>query len=146
MVTLREITPELVAGWGIAVKKKTLSAKSIHHAFNRVKTILNHYRQTGRCIDDVRHALDCCAVLKAPETTSIDPHPISRSDLHKLLASADDDFKTMLLVALNLALYPIDVARLKWSDFDMERSVYTCKRGKTKVARIGTYGNAPLMH
>lgn len=135
--TLKDLEPEAVAEWGQKVKAEKLAAKTVYHRFNRVKTVLNHFRTTGRAIDDVRHALDCCAVLKAPETTSLDPHPIGRDDFASLLTAAEGDEKTMLLVGLNLCFYPIDIARLKWADIDLARGVYHAKRGKTKVARCG---------
>jgi integrase len=134
--TLRELHPELVAAWGQRVRKQDLAAKTVYHRFNRIKTVLNHFRTTGRCIDDVRHAVDCCAVLKAPETTSLDPHPISRGDFTELLhAAGEGEGQALLLTALNLCLYPIDVARLRWGELDLKRGVYHAKRGKTKVAR-----------
>jgi integrase len=44
--------------------------------------------------------------------------------------------KAMLLVALNFCFYPIDLARLQWSEIDMDRGTFSAKRGKTKVARV----------
>lgn len=137
VATLRELTPALVAAWGLKVKKQGLAAKTVQHTFNRVKTVLNHFRTTGVGVDDVRHALDCCAVLKAPDSTSLDPHPIARADFAALLEKAEGEGKAMLLVALNLCFYPVDVARLRWADIDLERDTYHAKRGKTKVARAG---------
>ena len=135
--TLRELTAEAIAKWGNKVRAEGLAPKTIGHRFNRIKTILNHFRSTGRVLADVRHALDCCAVLKAPEAVSLDPHPIAREDFHKLLGAAAGEGKAMLLVGLNLCMYPIDLARLRWNDFDLPRGVYHAKRGKTKVARCG---------
>lgn len=43
----------------------------------------------------------------------------------------------MLLTSLNLAMYPVDLARLRWLDIDLDRGVYHSLRGKTKVARAG---------
>jgi integrase len=135
VATLRELKPELVAQWGAKIKRAGLAAKTVAHRYSRIRTILNHFRTTGRAIDDVRHALDCCAVLKAPETTSLDPHPISPEDFRTLLTKAEGEEGAMLLVALNAAFYAVDIARLKWSDLDLERGVYHARRGKTKVAR-----------
>lgn len=52
---------------GLKIKSQKLSPKTIQHKFNRAKTILNHFRQTGRGLDDIRKALDCTAILKAPD-------------------------------------------------------------------------------
>jgi integrase len=133
--TLRELTAELVAKWGTKIKAEGLAAKTVAHRFNRIKTVLNHFRSTGRALPDVRHALDCCAVLKAPEATSLDPHPIAREDFHALLEKAEGEGKAMLLIGLNACFYPVDLARLKWADIDLGRGVYHAKRGKTRVAR-----------
>lgn len=136
--TLREITPEAIANYGRKVAALKLSAKSVYHRYNKCKTVLNYYRTTGKHLEDVRKALDCFAVLQTPECTNVDPHPISRANWDTLYTAVKDqhEAKAMLLVCLNFAFYPIDLARLQWSEMDMERGTFSAKRGKTKVARV----------
>ena len=133
--TLKDILPEMVAKYGQVVNKLGLAPKSICHRYNRVKTVLGNFMHSGRDIEGTRRAIDCCQVLRSPSAVSLDPHPISRSNYQKLLDAATTEEKALLLVAMNLCYYPIDISRLKWGHLDLERGVYFEKRGKTKVAR-----------
>ena len=88
--TLRELTVEKVAEYGQKVAAMTLSPKSRYHRFNKVKTVLNNYRTTGKALDEIRKALDSFAVIRTPDTTSLDPHPISRKEWDTLYTSQAD--------------------------------------------------------
>jgi integrase len=100
--------------------------------------VLNNYRSTGKSLGEVRKVLDAFSVVRTPETTSLDPHPISRANWDTLYKSQAEqpEGKAMLLVALNLCMYPIDLARLQWSELDLDRGTYSANRGKTRVAKV----------
>lgn len=136
VATLREITPAVVGVYLERVLGADQSPTYARHRFGKVKTILHHARKRGMCPDDVRRALDACAILVPPRPKAVDPHPIDRDDFHKLLGSADDQGTAMLLLSLNACLYGSEMGAVEWQHLDLDRGVMIAERGKTGVSRV----------
>ncbi|MFA9480433.1 tyrosine-type recombinase/integrase [Phycisphaerales bacterium AB-hyl4] len=139
--TLRELSVENVNVYGDGIletiKKKNLSPVYARQRFGLIKTVLNHSRRRGLNPDDVRHALDCCAVLVPPKARTPNPEPISREHFATLLDAADVEMKAALLLALNLCMYPSEVAALEWSEIDLAKKAVLTHRNKTSIIRVG---------
>ena len=149
VTTLRGISPALVAEYADATKARTKgtvvgqggSAKYLKNRFTTIRGVINFARKRGEHPTDVRHALDCCAVLQAPKRTgSKDPHPIDPEDFRKLLGKAKDPrMQAFLLVMLNLCMYPSEALALDWGELDFDKFTVVTRRNKTSVIRIGVF-------
>ncbi len=67
----------------------------------------------------------------------MDPRPIAREDLHAILAEADVKWKACVLLSLNLALYPGELAQVRKDELNLEQGTFVSRRSKTGVARVG---------
>lgn len=137
VATLRQLSAAGIAAYGQEVIGKGKSPTYVNHRFAKVKAVINHARSRGLAPDDCRHALDCCAVLKLRRKNPVAPNPIEPEMYHRLLDAADDKMRAMLLLAMNLALYPMECLLLDWADFDLSKKTFRSQRSKTGVIRIG---------
>lgn len=137
--TLRQLTPALCAEYGDHVQTHGDSPKYVRNRFGGIRAILNFARRRGLHPADVRHALDCCAVLVAPrQSVTRDPQPISREVFSRLLACAETPrMRGFLLSMLNLCMYPGEALNLDWDEVNLERQVVVTSRSKTGVIRVG---------
>lgn len=147
VVTLRQLTPALMAEYAddakATAKKKQQgkggSAKYLKNRFTTIRGVINFARKRGEHPGDIRHALDCCAVLQAPKRVgSKNPHPLNREDLQNLLdAVTEPRMHALLLAMLNLCMYPSEVLALDWGEVDLKKRTVVTARSKTAVIRIG---------
>lgn len=147
VTTLRQLTTALVAEYGDEAKAQANSkghgtggsAKYLKNRFMMIRGLINFARKRGEHPDDVRHALDCCAVLQAPKRCSTrDPHPMNREDYHALLNHVSERrMKALLLVMLNLCMYPSEALALDWGELDLVKRTVVTSRNKTSVIRVG---------
>ena len=137
--TLRQLTTEAAAEYADHIKQLGHSAKYTKHYFTGVRGVLNFARKRGVHSGDCRHALDCLAVLQAPrQQKAKDPHPIDAEDFKRLHEAADKARdKAVMLVMLNLAMYPSEALALDWADIDLAKKTVVTDRNKTGVVRIG---------
>ena len=146
--TLRQLTPAMVAEFGDFAKARATQLRErrkrggsptyLKHRFNAIRRAINFARQRGLHPKDVRHALDCCAVLRPPRhRVERNPQPISREDFHRLLGHAQNPrMRAALLVMLNLCMYPSEARNLDWGEIDMQKKTVVTHRSKTTVIRI----------
>lgn len=141
--TLREITQESVTSYfdeiierAAETSKKRFSATYVKHRFGQVKAILHFLQKRGQWTDDVARALNYCAVLCPPTSTTLDPHPISLAHFHAAFHAADAQMRAILLVAMNCCMYGQEVADLRWKDLHLDNRTLVMDRGKTVVARV----------
>jgi integrase len=134
--TVKEMTAERTSEYLDHVFAAGQSATYVKHRFGKVKTILQFALRRGIAPQEIRNALDACAVLIAPKATTLDPHPITRDHFHRLLNAADPQMKTMLLLALNACLYAKETCDLRWTDLDLKNGFLLADRGKTGVCRV----------
>lgn len=115
------------------------SLKYLKHRFASIRRVFNFARKRGVHPNDLRYALDCCAVLTLPKhKTLIDPHPIDPVDFHRLLDHAEAPrMRAYLLVMLNLCMYPKEAVSLDWGDIDLVKKIVCTQRGKTSIIRAG---------
>jgi len=147
--TLNQLTPALLAAYGDSEKaiarckrdggKEGGSLVYLKHRFNAIKSVFNFARKRGVNATELRHALDCCAVLEvAKHRRTLAPHPISRADFHTLFGHATDPrMRAFLLVMLNCCMYPSEALALDWGELNLEAATLTTDRNKTKIIRIG---------
>ena len=137
VATVREVTAAKAADYRDWVVARDKSATYVKHRFGKVKTILHFARKRGVTpVEDVRSAIDACAVLTPPRSISLDPHPIDPAHFSKLLSKADEQGTAILLVMLNCCMYGKEAADLTWGDVDLERRTLVADRGKTGVSRV----------
>jgi len=117
-------------------EKKGRSPTYIAQRQQTVRMVLRHALKQGRDQVQVRRVLDLTAIFEAPRKKGTDPHPISRADLHKLLAASGPKWKAVILLSLNGALYPSEVAAVKTREIDLQAGTMVMTRRKTGVPRI----------
>jgi integrase len=141
--TVRNITADELSKWEDAAWSPFQgggSPKTLHHRFEYVIRVLNY------AIKKQLDAVECERVVKdiksrraeLPDLRNPNPKPISVEDFHKLLEAADARWRTMLLTALNLCYYPIDVRTLPKSAVNLSTGVVIFDRAKTgQTTRVG---------
>lgn len=141
--TVNDIHAKAVQDWGDSVEKGDYSAATIRDIFSTIKRVVA-FGLTRAEYDksQIRRALDEMAVLVAPENSkTLDPKPISKEYFAMLLNAAvaeqDAIAEGQLLVMLNLCMYPMEAAKLKWAEIDLNAKTVVAERSKTKVVRIG---------
>jgi integrase len=134
--TLRALEQEHLVGYFDQVTEAAQTPTHARQRFGAIKAIINFPPKRGKWAEDAKRAAALCAVLVPPEKSATDPRPISRDEFQSLYAAANTPMKGVLLLALNCCMYGGEVASLSWSDMDLERSVLSTERNKTKVVRV----------
>ncbi len=117
-------------------EQRDLSPTYLTHRFQAVRTILRHALKHGRDQAQIRRVLDLTAIFELPRKNGTNPRPIRREDFHRLLEVSSPKWKAVLLLSLNAALYPSEVADVRKDNIDLDAQTMTMRRGKTGVARI----------
>lgn len=83
---------------------------------------------------------DPTARLDAPKVPNGLPRPMSRSDLHRLLAKLEDDLRRAVCLGAYAGLRVSEVAALDWSDVDVEtkRARILGKGQKTRLVALSS--------
>jgi integrase len=145
--TLRQLTTQLVAEYGDEVKALAIqkgygnggSPKYLKNRFTSIRSVINFARKRGQHPDDVRHAIDCCAVFPMPKRCATrDPHPMSPDAYHALLNHVTEPrMRALILTMLNLCMYPSEALALDWGEIDLHKQTVVTDRNKTTVVRVG---------
>jgi len=134
-----DITIEHIRAYGAAVEaereRRKLSPTYVKSRFDSVRTVLRFARKQGYASSRLNEVLGYTGVLISPAHNTNDPHPISREHFHKILEVANAKFKAILLLSLNAALYPSEVASVLKEHVDLEKRTYKARRSKTGIAR-----------
>ena len=116
-----------------------LSPKSITNKMNKVSTIINYNlgRYENTHLQQVRNWLKG---LDRPESDKpFNPSLMSLENFNKLYEVSDIKWKLWLLLGLNCAMYPTDIANLKMENIDIEAGTIFYRRSKTgKVLAVST--------
>lgn len=133
--TAADVTIEGVTAYMEWVEGK-FNAESIRARYKVVKAVFSHAMKKGKDQENMQRCLTVCKVLVRPSAGRVNPKPISPANFHKLLAVADVKWKAILLLSLNCGFYPVDVARLKKTDIDLDKKWLRSYRNKTGVPRV----------
>ncbi len=117
-------------------EKANRSPTYISHRVQAVRTILRHALKAGQDQRQVSRVLDLCATFETPVKKGTDPRPIGREDFQQLLDVSSPKWRAVLLVALNCAFYPSEVAAVRSEHMDLNAGTLVMDRGKTGVPRI----------
>lgn len=137
--TVDHITINHVARYHDEVYREMQEGKSPSYVRNRfltVKAILSHAGKRGRDSENVQRVLGYCRMLELPKQNGNAAKDISREDFRKLLDKADLKWQAILLLSLNCAMYPVDVANVHKSAIDLDKGTLRDERTKTGVPRI----------
>ncbi|MDM8008435.1 MAG: hypothetical protein QUV05_20040 [Phycisphaerae bacterium] len=134
--TVADLSSDAIQTYKHKIYRNATSPSYIRARFTTVKTILNYGLKQGQDIDNTSHALLLCKALSPPSQNGVNPQPISRKHYRALLAKADSKWRAILLLSLNAAYYPVDVARAEWDDLDLAGRTLVSFRQKTGVPRI----------
>ncbi len=119
-----------------AAEEQAHSPTYIAHRLQAVRTILRYALKHGQDQEQIRRVLDLTEVFENPKKNGTDPRPIRREDFRKLLEKSDAKWRAVLLLSLNAALYPSEVAAVRKSDIDLSAATLRMRRGKTGVPRV----------
>jgi hypothetical protein len=136
--TLKTITQEAVEAWAEGLLSVTTSKKYAKNRIRRVITVLRYNRRKRKDEFGCNHALALLGMLDMPSGSTVNPKPISKADFHKLLGTADAQWRAILITALNCCYYGIDIIQLPVSAVSLEGKSIVFQRGKTGVARVAS--------
>ena len=138
--TVRDITADDINRYHDTIYEKYreggLSPTFVFHRFGTVKTIFSHALNKGRDADELQRVLSLCRMLIPPEKNGLDPQPITPEHFGKLLDVADSMWEAFLLIALNAAMYPSEVAAIRKNEIDLDAATLVMTRAKTRTPRI----------
>lgn len=140
--TVREITAEDIDRYHDHVwKEATETARSptfISHRLSAIRTIMRHALRKGRDTKQVRRVIDLCERFEFPKKNGTDPKLIAREDLHRLLDVCSAKWQAAILLSLNAALYPSELAGVRKSDLDLDKATLIMRRRKTNIVRVAS--------
>jgi integrase len=124
-----DFTVEAFADWKLSLKERGYSAESINHYLSAVRAMF-------------RFAEDTELIAKPPKLKRVRNEPrkgrdskllYSPEDISKLLEEADEQLKTMILLALNCGFGPKDIHDLTWDHIAGDR--VALPRSKTGISQ-----------
>ncbi len=116
------------------------SPKTLAHRFEYVQRLFNYAVKKQIDTEECQRVVAAIISAKAelPGLRNLNPNPISVDALHALLDSADKKWKAILLTALNLCYYPVDVRTLPKAAINLKTGVVIFDRAKTgQTTRVG---------
>jgi len=125
--------------WGEA-QRKGYTSTYVKKRLEAVPTVLRIALRKGGDTSTIRRVLDLCAAFEKPGPDAVAPNPIDPSDFRALLEVSDAKWRAVLLLALNCALYPSEVAAVEQSNIDLAQATFVMDRGKTGRPRIAVLG------
>ncbi len=133
---LSDLTPEKLIVYRKQIESSELSASSKKAYYSRIKTIISSGLKNGIDAIQIRQALDRLKILHCKDKNAPkNPMPISREDFHRLLAAANDNWRAIITVSLNLCLHLGETLQLRWEDIDIKRKYHVSNRNKTGITR-----------
>jgi integrase len=134
-----DITLKDIHSYEDFIHSENLAAKTIQHRINKISTIFKY--NTGRFYSP--HLIQVHNWLKGLDRPEADnpynPSLMKYKDFKKLYAVCDKKWKSIMLLGLNSAMYPIDLSRLKKSNIDFNTNTTAFRRGKKgKVLAVST--------
>jgi len=140
--TIRDITRQDISSYQNQIhdlrNKKDYSPTWIKHRFDLIKTVLRYAQKQAEDSTDINRVLGYCQQFVYPKKNPPKPKPISKNNYNKLLDHVRDNpkYRSMLLLSLNCAMYPIDVTNVRLDDINLENRTLIMQRQKTGVIRV----------
>lgn len=138
--TVRELTEDMIEQYHNSVwdeyETNGRSPTYVAHRFQAVRTILRHALKKGGDQQQVRRVLDLTETFEQPSKRGPSPRPITRAEFHRLLEVSSPKWRTVLMLSLNCAFYPGEVAEVQRLHVDLDTKTLVMDRGKTGVPRI----------
>lgn len=114
--------------------------KTLAHRFEYVQRLFNYAIKKQIDADECKRVVAeiVSAKTELPDLRNLNPNPISLDDFHALLAVSDAKWTTILITALNLCYYPIDIRTLPKAAINFATGVVIFDRAKTgQTTRVG---------
>lgn len=117
---------------------KTWGPTTINNQLRLCRTLFKYAGEIGATDKPILYRIGLKAVsrsvmrkdaAKKPEKT------FTGDEIHRLLAHADDSMRAFILLGINAAYGPADIARLTIDDIDFAKTWLGVERGKTGVSR-----------
>jgi integrase len=136
--TLDDLTTEALITFREAINSQ-LAPTGAAQVFSKIKSALSFAAKYGQHdAEAIAKAIARAKALYAPRSNGHNkPTPMSTADFRTLLQAADTQWRAILLLAMNMALYAEDICELRWADFNLDAGTYTGQRQKTSVVRVG---------
>ena len=141
--TLKDIDVDALSRWedvAYAKYEDSGSPKTLAHRFEYVQRVLNYAIKKGIDVAECERLVAEIVSVKTelPDLRNPNPSPISPDDFHTLLEASDAKWTAILLIALNLCYYPVDVRRLPKAAINPKTGVVIFDREKTgQTTRVG---------
>ncbi len=127
-----DVTADSITAWEQAIAKTGWADATTRNTIGRVKSIVRYCAKRHKDCHRVLRLLD---VVEMPPMPPYSPKPMHPDDYAALLDAADEQWKTILLVAMNCAYYAVDCWTLPWSAIAVDDNEIVFRRAKTKIAR-----------
>ena len=127
---MSDVTEDSIAAWERALAKKGWADATTRNTIARAKSII---RYCAKRHADCHRVLRLLEVVEMPSMPAHDPKPILVNDYGALLDTADEQWKAILLVAMNCCYYAVDCWTLPVSAVGEDEIVF--RRAKTKIRR-----------
>jgi integrase len=134
--TLRSITPEKIQRF-VAERKieksknngNTISPSTVNRALALLKTIL------GKAVEWGRIEMNPAARVKKLKEPPGRERFLTHEEAGRLLAAANPEFRTILIVALGTGMRRGEILALRWTDLDLVRGIITVSMSKSGRSR-----------
>ncbi len=134
--TIDDLTTEKLKHFKDKIMASGIAVSGASAMFNKVKAIFAFALKEGEDSTQLSAVLGRLKVLYIVNATPpAKPKPISKDNFHKLLNNVDDEWRAMLLLALNCSFYIDDLCNIRWDDIDIEKGTYAAYRKKSSIAR-----------
>lgn len=141
--TVRDIDATALTRWEDAAYAKYNndgSPKTLAHRFEYVQRLFNYSIKKQIDADECKRVVAeiVSAKTELPDFRNLNPNPIRVGDFHALLGVADEKWTAILLTAMNLCYYPVDIRTIPASAIDFDKGVVIFDRAKTgQTKRVG---------
>lgn len=119
------------------LESRKLSAKTLRNRLLKIGTILNYAKPRNKdhaqAIEAVKS--DLYLLIQRPKEPEPDPKPIKPKQFTAILKVASVKWKAILLLSLNAALHPKELAEVLLKEIDLEDDTFQTKRTKTGIRR-----------
>ena len=116
------------------------SPKTLAHRFEYVQRLFNYAIKKQIDTDECKRVVAEIVSAKTdlPDLRNLNPNPISSDSFHALLNAADAKWSAILVTALNLCYYPIDIRTIPKAAINFDTNVVIFDRAKTgQTTRVG---------